>query len=129
LPPDGAVDVDLARAAGDGRQHGRVEVAPGRLGDSQLEDAVDGVGGDPAAEDAERPPEVLLAASRDERDGREQEQEVEHELDHPFGPLGERSGRLEVEEAEQVDGEEGEEERERDRGRAGEAACRAARAG
>ncbi len=58
---DRAVDVDLAGAAGDRREHRRVEVrATTRV--EQLQHAVDRVDDDPAAEPRERAPEVRLAA-------------------------------------------------------------------
>ena len=72
----------------------------------------------PADERGEREPVEAQPASRDQGHARDQEQEVEDELDHPLRPLGERLRGLEVEPPDQVHEEEREEERERDGRRA-----------
>ncbi len=87
LPSDRAVDVDLAVAAGDRLHEQRVEVAAGHLGVGELEDAVERVRREPAAEGAEREPVEPLATPGDERDAGDEEPEVQDELDHPLGPL------------------------------------------
>ena len=114
---DRAEDVDPAVAARDRLQPGLVEVRPGRLGDRELEDAVGAVRREAADERRERQPVEPHPAPRDERHARDEEGEVEQELDHPLRPLGERLCRLEVEPPDQVDEEKRCEERERHRRR------------
>ena len=115
---DRAEDVDLARAARDRLQPGLVEVPAGRLGDRQLGEAVRAVRRDPADEGRERHPVEAQPAARDQRDARDEEQEVEEELDHSLRPLSERFRRLEVEPPDEVDEQEGGEEAHRHHGRA-----------
>src|SRR4029453_8385078 len=114
---DGAVDVDLAGAAGDGVQEERVEVAAG-LGGQQLQDAVGPVRGDPAEEPRERLPVEVERFAREVDDARDQEAEVEQPLDEALHELVEGLARLQVEEADQVDQQEREQERAQDPGRA-----------
>ena len=116
LALDRAVDVDLARAAGDRREQRLVEVDPEHLGRAELDDPVGGIRDEAAQEHRERRPVEALRLRRDEvRDPGDEEEEVEQELDHPLGPLGERLLGLEVEEPDQVDEQEGGEEERRDR--------------
>ncbi len=110
LTLDRAVDVDLARPAGERLEPARVEVPSGPLRDQELGDAVQGIGGDTRHERGEREPVEPDAAAGDQRDACDEEQEVEEELHHPLGPLGERLRRLEVEPPDQVDEQEGGEE-------------------
>jgi len=118
LALDRAVDVDLARAARQRLQPARVEVPPRPLGDQELRDAVGGVRRHPGDERAEGEPVEPNAATRDERDAGDEEEEVEQELHHPLRPLRERLRRLQVEPADQVDEQEGDEEAEGDQRRA-----------
>ena len=112
-----AVDVDRARAAGDGREQPLVEIAPGAR-DEQLDDPVRRVRDEPGDKPPERAPVVALAPPREERDRRREEHEVDDELDHPLRELVERVGRVEVEEADEVDEQERRQKREHDGGRA-----------
>ncbi len=113
---DRAVDVDLAGAARDRRQHRLVEVDPEHLRGAELHDPVERVRDEAGQEDAEGRPEEALVAPGDVRDADDEEEEVEQELDHPLRPLRQRRLGLEVEEADQVDEQEREEE---ERGRGG----------
>ena len=113
---DLAVDVDRARAAGERREHGRIEVVP-RARSEQLQHAVHAVRGEPCREPAERAPVEAFAALHEVRHARGEEEEVQDELHHPLRELVERLLRLEVEEAEQVHQKERGEEREHDRAR------------
>jgi hypothetical protein len=110
---DRAEDVDLARPARERLEPCLVEVAAGRLGDRELCQAVRTVRRHPQDERGEGHPVEAEPAARDQRDARDQEQEVEKELDHPLRPLRERLGRLQVEPPDQVHEEERHEERER----------------
>ena len=113
-PLDRAEDVDLARPAGDRLEPRLVEVGARRLGDGELHEPVGAVRRDAADERRERQPVEPEPASRDQGHSRDQEEEVEDELDHPLRPLRQRLRRLEVEPPDQVHEEEREEERERD---------------
>ena len=88
---DRAVDVDLTRAAGNRREHRRIEVrsAP-RI--EQLEHAVERVADDAAAEPRERAPEIRTTASRQPEDTAGEEREVDHPFRQAFGPLPKRVG-------------------------------------
>ena len=90
---DRAEDVDLARAARDRLQPRLVEVAARRLRDGELGEAVRAVRRDPADERRQREPVEAKPPSRDQRHARDQEQEVQEELDHALRPLRERLAR------------------------------------
>ena len=106
LAADRPVDVDLARTARDRREHGLVEVDPEHLRRAELDDSVDRVRHEARDEHRERRPVEPLAPPDEVGDPDDEEEEVEHELEHPLRPLGERLVGLEVVEADQVDGEE-----------------------
>src|SRR5207237_3560954 len=114
--PDGAVDVDLARMAGDRLDERRVEVAAG-LCREQLEDAVDRVECDAGAEPAEQPPVDALARMSEVVDRGDEEREMEDELAEPLAELRQSLRRLEVVEADQVDEQEEPEEGDHEAGR------------
>src|SRR3954467_15258032 len=82
---DRAVDVDLARAAGDGREDGRVEIAAA-AGIEQLTDAVDRVDDDAGAEPRQRTPEVRLPTPRQPHDRSSEEREVDEPLRESLRP-------------------------------------------
>src|SRR6266545_857859 len=90
-PADRAIDVDLARAAGQRAQEVRVEVHSSASGE-ELHESVARVGGHPRGEEAE----------------------VERELHESFCELVQALQRLDVEEAGEVDGEERAGERDRE---------------
>src|SRR5581483_5134879 len=117
---DRAVDVDLARAAGDRREHLRVEVAAAAR-DEELDDPVGRVHRHPAAEEPQRAPVVALAAAPEPGDAGGEEREVDQELDEPLHELRERVVGLEVVEPDQVDEHERGEEAEQDHRRVREA--------
>ncbi len=111
-PADRAEHVDPGLARRDRLDQDLVEVRPRHLGEGELDDAVAGVEGDPAAEGGQRVPVEPHAPPRDQGNAGHEEAEVQDELHHPLRPLRERLARVEVVEAEQVDdrkrGEEGE---------------------
>ena len=90
--------------------------APDELREPELDHAVERVQRDPAEERRERQPVERERTPREERDARDEEAEVEHELDHPLRPLRERLRRVERVEAGEIDEREREEEDECDRG-------------
>ena len=73
---DDAVEVDLARAAGERLDELGVEVAAAAR-DEQLEHAVDAVDDHPAAEPAERAPVVGLPAPPEPGDADDEERELD----------------------------------------------------
>ncbi len=95
-------DVDPRLPGGDRLDEHLVEVDAG-LREHELDDAVDGVEPDAAEERGEREPVEADPASREQRDARHEEAEVEDELDHPLRPLGERLRRVEAVEAGEVE--------------------------
>src|SRR5581483_9898727 len=113
---DRAVDVDLARTAGDRREERRVQVAAAPR-DEELCDPVERVHRDPPAEPAERPPEVALPAAREPHDRGREEREVDRPLRQALPPLSQRVGVREVEVSDQVHEQERREEAQHDRRR------------
>ena len=111
---DGAEDVDRGVAARDRLDQQRVEVPDAELGGEQLHDPVDGVQRDAAAERGERVPVEPLRPPGEQRHPRDEEAEVEDELDHPLRPLRQRLLGVEVEEAGEVEEQERREEHEPD---------------
>ena len=110
---DGAEDVDPGLPRRDRLDEDLVEVRAG-LGEHELDDAVDGVQRDAAAERRQRVPVEARRPPAEQRDPGDEEPEVEDELHHPLPPLRERLARVEVVEADEVEEGEREEERERD---------------
>src|SRR5262249_59242953 len=105
----GAVDVDLARVAGERLDQDGVEVVP-RLRGEELEDAVGGIRRDAKAEPGQHPPVDALARVREVVDRCDEEREVKDELADPLPELRQRLRRLEVVEADQINEQEGREE-------------------
>jgi len=110
-PVDRAVDVDRARTPGERGEHRPVEVVSRARGE-KLKDAVGRVCRHSGDEEAERTPVESRRAAPQARHRREEEAEVECELDHPLAELREGVAGLEVEVAGQVDQQEGDEESE-----------------
>ena len=106
---DRAVDVDVARAAGDRRQDRLVEARP-RPREHELQEPVRRVDDHAGGEEPERLPVERPARAGEVRDAHDEEQEVDGELRHALPVLRGGDGGVEPEVADEVDEEERDEE-------------------